>query len=100
MFSGTDSRGKPVTLGYFKGKTVVLEWTDHDCPYVRKQYRFGNTQAVQRDAAKDGVVWLQVISSASGLEGHVDGKQPDTLNARSKAVPTGVLLDPEDKIGR
>jgi hypothetical protein len=100
VFSGTDSRGKPVTLGDFKGNTVVLEWTNHDCPYVRKHYSVGNMQAIQRDAAKDGVVWLQVISSAPGLEGHVDGKQADALNAQRKAVPTGVLLDPEGKIGR
>ncbi len=41
---------------------MVLEWTDHDCPYVRKHYGVGNMQAIQRDTAKDGVVWLQVIS--------------------------------------
>lgn len=46
----------------FQGQTVVLEWTDHDCPYVRKHYGVGNMQAIQRDTAKDGVVWLQVIS--------------------------------------
>lgn len=99
-FSGTDSRGKPVSLADFKGRTVVLEWTNHDCPYVRKHYSVGNMQAIQRDAAKDGVVWLQVISSAPGLEGHVDGKQAEALNTQRKASPSGIVLDPEGKIGR
>lgn len=100
VFSGMDSTGKPVSLADFKGKTVVLEWTNHDCPYVRKHYSVGNMQAIQRDATKDGVVWLQVISSAPGLEGHVDGKQAEALNAQRKAAPTGIVLDPEGEIGR
>jgi hypothetical protein len=100
VFSGTDSAGKPVSLADFKGKAVVLEWTNHDCPYVRKHFSGGNMQAIQRDATRDGVVWLQVISSAPGLEGHVDGKQAEALNAQRKAAPTGIVLDPEGKIGR
>ena len=100
VFSGTDSAGKPVLLADFKGKTVVLEWTNHDCPYVRKHFSGGNMQAIQRDATRDGVVWLQVISSAPGLEGHVAGKQDEALNAQRKAAPTGIVLDPEGKIGR
>ncbi|MFT5486132.1 MAG: hypothetical protein ACI9JL_000074 [Paracoccaceae bacterium] len=99
-FTGTDSRGKPVSLADFKGKTVVLEWTNHDCPYVRKHYSAGNMQAIQRDATKDGIVWLQIISSAPGLEGHVDGKQAEALNAQRKASPSGIVLDPAGKIGR
>lgn len=99
-FSGTDSRGKPVALGDFKGKTVVLEWTNHDCPYVRKHYSSDNMQAIQRDAAKDGIVWLQVVSSAPGFEGHVDGRQAEALNTRRNAAPGGVLLDPDGKIGQ
>ena len=99
-FTGTDSRGKPVSLADFKGKTVVLEWTNHDCPYVRKHYSAGNMQAIQRDATKDGIVRLQIISSAPGLEGHVDGKQAEALNAQRKASPSGIVLDPAGKIGR
>jgi hypothetical protein len=78
----------------------VLEWTNHDCPYVRKHYSAGNMQAIQRDATKDGIVWLQIISSAPGLEGHVDGKQAEALNAQRKASPSGIVLDPAGKIGR
>jgi peroxiredoxin len=99
-FSGTDSRGKTITLGDFRGKTVVLEWTNHDCPYVRKHYSADNMQTLQRDAAKDGIVWLQVISSAPGLEGHVAGDEAEALNAKRKAAPSGVVLDPKGTIGR
>ena len=62
-FTGTDSTGKTLSLSDLRGKAVVLEWTNHDCPYVRKHYSSGNMQALQPDAAKDGVVWLQVITS-------------------------------------
>ncbi|MGB0631706.1 MAG: redoxin domain-containing protein [Alphaproteobacteria bacterium] len=99
-FTGTDSSGKTVSLADLRGKTVVLEWTNHDCPYVRKHYTSGNMQTLQRDAAKDGIVWLQVISSAPGLEGHVSGPEAEKLNAARKASPTGTLLDPAGTIGR
>lgn len=99
-FNGTDSRGQTVSLAALKGKTVVLEWTNHDCPYVRKHYSADNMQTLQREAAKDGIVWLQVISSAPGLEGHVAGPRADELNRERKAAPSGVVLDPEGKIGR
>ena len=99
-FAGTDARGKAVSLADYRGKIVVLEWTNHDCPYVRKHYSGGNMQSLQNAAAKDGVVWLQVISSAPGLEGHVSGKQAEELNNRRKAAPAGTLLDPAGKIGR
>lgn len=99
-FTATDSTGKTLSLADLKGKTVVLEWTNHDCPYVRKHYSSGNMQTLQRDAAKDGVVWLQVISSAPGLEGHVSGPEADKLNVSRKAAPAGTLLDPKGIIGR
>jgi hypothetical protein len=99
-FSGTDSRGKTISLGDFRGKTVVLEWTNHDCPYVRKHYSADNMQILQRDAAKDGIVWLQIISSAPGLEGHVAGDRAEALNAERKAAPSGIVLDPKGTIGR
>lgn len=99
-FTGTDSRGQPVTLAALRGKTVVLEWTNHDCPYVRKHYSVDNMQKLQRQAAKDGIVWLQVISSGPGLEGHVDGPKAEDLNRTRKAAPSGVVLDPTGKIGK
>jgi peroxiredoxin len=99
-FSGTDSTGKPVKLGDLKGKTVVLEWTNHDCPYVVKHYSGGNMQALQKEAAAQGVVWLSIISSAPGEQGHVDGKRADDLTAKRGAAPTAVVLDPSGSIGR
>jgi peroxiredoxin len=99
-FDAMDSNGKPVKLSDFKGKTVVLEWTNHDCPYVRKHYGAGNMQALQTEAAGSGVVWLSVISSAKGAQGFVDGLEANKLSEDRKAKPAAVLLDPSGKIGR
>lgn len=99
-FTATDSAGKPVTLSSLKGKTVVLEWTNHECPYVRKHYGTGTMQKLQQDAGGDGVVWLTVISSAPGQQGHVEGLEADKLTADRQAAPAAVLLDPDGKVGR
>jgi peroxiredoxin len=99
-FTGTDSKGKSVRLSDLRGKTVVLEWTNHECPYVRKHYGAGNMQKLQADAAKDGVVWLSVISSASGSEGHVSQAEADKLTASRNAIPAHVLIDEKSKIAR
>lgn len=99
-FTGTDSAGNQVSLSDFRGKTVVLEWTNHQCPYVVKHYRTDNMQALQKEAVADGVVWMQVISSAPGLEGHVSGKEAEGLNAKRGAGPIRVVLDENGKIGR
>ena len=99
-FTALDTAGKPVKLSELKGKTVVLEWSNHDCPYVVKHYSSGNMQAIQKDATKDGVVWLTIISSAPGEQGAVNPKQADDLTKSRAASPTSVVLDPEGKIGR
>jgi len=99
-FSGVDSSGKTVKLGDLRGKTVVLEWTNHDCPYVVKHYGSGNMQATQRDAAKDGVVWLSIISSGKGEEGNVGPAEADQLTKSRNAAVTGVILDEKGDIGR
>lgn len=98
-FTATTADGKTVNLADFKGKTVVLEWTNHDCPFVRKHYG-GNMQAHQKEAAAQGVVWLQVISSAPGQQGHVDGATARKLNADRGAAPTATLLDPKGELGK
>ena len=72
-FSATDSNGKTVTLQQFRGKHVVLEWHNQDCPFVVKHYKSGNLPKLQREWTQKGVVWLVVISSAPGKQGHVDG---------------------------
>lgn len=98
-FTAVDADGKSRSLAQYRGKTVVLEWTNHDCPYVKKHYS-GNMQALQREATADGVVWLSIVSSAPGQQGHVTGAQARQLTASRKAAPTAVLLDPEGKVGR
>ncbi len=99
-FVGVDSKGKTHNLSDFKGKTVVLEWTNDGCPYVVKHYGSGNMQALQKDLTAKGVVWLTVISSAPGEQGHVDGAGADKLTTARNAGPSAVILDADGKIGR
>lgn len=99
-FTAQTADGKTVNLADFKGKTVVLEWTNHDCPYVKKHYGSGNIQSQQKAAAAQGVVWLQVISSAPGQQGFVDGATAKKLNADRGAAPTATLLDPKGELGK
>lgn len=99
-FSLADSHGKTRTLSSFKGKFVVLEWTNHKCPFVEKHYGSGNLQSLQKEATGKGVVWLSVISSAPGKQGHVSAAQANELTAARDAVPTAVLLDPSGDVGR
>jgi hypothetical protein len=99
-FTATDSKGNAVRLSQYRGKTVVLEWTNADCPYTRKHYTSGNMQGVQALAQKSGVVWLTVISSAPGKQGYVNGPAADALTQSRGAVPSAVLLDPSGTLGR
>jgi peroxiredoxin len=99
-FQAVDSNGKTVKLSDLRGKLVVLEWTNHDCPYVKKHYGASNMQATQRDAAADGVVWLSVISSAPGTQGFVQPAEANELTAKRGATPANVLLDPTGAIGK
>ncbi|MBB3295865.1 hypothetical protein FHT39_004545 [Mitsuaria sp. BK045] len=99
-FTATTAEGKTVSLDSYKGKTVVLEWTNHDCPFVKKHYGSGNIPALQKEATAQGVVWLQVISSAPRQQGHVDGPTALKLNKDRGAAPTQVLLDPSGQIGK
>lgn len=99
-FTGVDSNGQSHRLSDFKGKTVVLEWTNHDCPFVVKHYSTGNMQALQREATGDGIVWLSIISSAPGKQGHVSPEQANELTASRKAAPSAVILDTSGDIGR
>ena len=99
-FTATTADGKAVNLADYKGKTVVLEWTNHDCPYVRKHYGSGSMQSQQKAATAQGIVWLQVISSAPGQQGFVDGATAAKLNSERGAVPTATLLDPKGELGK
>lgn len=100
-FSATDIDGHPVRLADFRGRIVVLEWTNHLCPYTRKHYDSGNMQRLQREATeKYGAVWIQIISSAPGKQGYVTAEEARRLNAERGAYVTHVLRDPEGRLGR
>jgi hypothetical protein len=98
-FSGVDSNGQPVSLADYAGKTVVLEWSNHQCPYVRKHYDSNNMQTLQGEATADGVVWLTILSNAPGEQGNVSPAEANELTNSRGAKPTRVVLDPQGTIG-
>ena len=100
LFTAVDSNGKSWSLAELKGKVVVIETTNHDCPYVRKHYTAKNMQTQQREAAAKGVVWLTSASSATGEEGYVTAPQANELTKKRDAAPAAVLLDPQSRIAR
>ena len=99
-FTLTDTAGVTHNLSDFAGKTVVLEWTNHDCPFVKKHYNGENMQRQQADATADGVVWLVVNSSAEGKQGHVSAAQADRIQADWKAQQTAYLFDTDGTVGQ
>ena len=99
-FVAADADGKPVRLADYRGKIVVVEWNNPGCPYVQKHYGSGNMQKTQAAAAKAGVVWLTVNSSAPGKQGHMEGPEAKAFVAKSGAKPTAYLLDPRGVVGK
>lgn len=99
-FSVVDVDGKLQKLSDYAGRTVILEWTNHDCPYVRKHYNSATMQTLQKDMAREGVVWLSVISSPAGEQGHVDAARAKELTKTRDAAPASILLDPQSKLAR
>ena len=99
-FSGTDSKGKTQSLSQYKGKYVVLEWFNPDCPFVKKHYGSGNMQKLQQEFTGKGVVWLSIDSSAPGKEGNLSADQANAKMADWKMHPTALVLDPDGKAGR
>lgn len=99
-FVATNTKGEAVKLSDYRGKMVILEWTNDGCPYVRKHYNTGNMQALQKKLTGEGIVWLSVISSAPGTQGYAKGPEADELTKSRGAAPSAVLLDPEGKVGR
>jgi peroxiredoxin len=99
-FSLQNSSGETVTLSDYKGKYVVLEWTNHLCPYVQKHYSSDNMQSLQQKYSGKEVVWLSIISSAPGKQGYVSNEEADQLTESRDASPTHVLLDPEGTVGK
>jgi peroxiredoxin len=99
-FSALDSNGKTWSLADLKGKVVVLETMNQDCPYVRKHYNATNMQTQQREAAAKGVIWLIVASSAQGEQGYVTAAQANEFVQKRSAAPAAFLLDPQSRIAR
>lgn len=94
--------GDTISLSDFAGQTVVMEWTNHDCPFVKKHYAepVNNMQTLQSDATANGTVWIQVISSAPGKQGYLEAEAALAKNTERGAAPTYVILDPDGDIGR
>jgi peroxiredoxin len=99
-FQAKDVNGKTVKLSDFRGKTVVLEWTNHECPFVQKHYKSGNMQTLQKQAGAEGIVWLTLLSSAPGEQGHVSAAEAKQLTTERNAAPGNVLFDTDGKIGK
>ncbi len=99
-FTLTDTTGKEHSLAEFKGKVVVLEWTNYECPFVRKHYDSGNMQKLQKSMTGQGVVWLSICSSAKGKQGNFPAEKWNALIAEKQAVPTAVLLDESGTVGK
>ncbi len=99
-FAAMSASGETVKLSDYRGKTVVLEWTNKGCPYVAKHYKSGNMQSLQADAARDGVVWLTVNSGAAGKQGHVGAAGAQDEMKKYRTVQTAYLLDHDGKVGK
>ncbi|MDX2109629.1 MAG: thioredoxin family protein [Verrucomicrobiota bacterium] len=98
-FTLTDSNGTSHKLSDFKGKHVVLEWTNHGCPFVVKHYAPGNMQKLQKEWTGKGVIWLTINSTNAD---HQDYQSPAQANAwlkETKAAPTAFLIDADGKVG-
>lgn len=99
-FRLTDMNGRNVELGQFRGRTVVLEWHNPGCPFVKKHYDSGNMQRTQQAARGQGVVWLTINSGAPGKQGHMNGQQAQAMVQAANAQPTHYLLDPRGVVGK
>lgn len=99
-FQAKDAAGQTRSLAQFRGKPVVLEWTNNGCPYVQHAYKSGVMPELQRRAAKEGVVWLTVFSSAPGKQGYMQAAGVGAWKTQFSADPADVLLDPAGAVGR
>jgi hypothetical protein len=98
-FTATDSNGQTHHLSDYRGKFIVLEWTNRGCPYTRKHYDSGNMQRLQQEWTAKGVIWLTVLSSAPGKQGYMDAADENAYLQQMHAHPTAALLDPTGALG-
>src|ERR1700720_4895517 len=99
-FSIKDTKGQTHSLSQYKGKTVVLEWFNPECPFVKKHYGSDNMQKLQAEYTAKGVVWLTIDSNAPGSEGNITADQAQKIMASWKTKQTALLLDPESKVAK
>ena len=99
-FSLTDAKGETYSPSQYKGKYVVLEWFNPECPFVKKHYGTGNMQKLQEEYTSKGVVWLTIDSNAPGSEGNLSADAAGKVMTGWKTRQTALLLDPEGKAGR
>lgn len=99
-FSLADSKGKTQSVSQYKGKYVVLEWFNPECPFVKKHYGGSNMQKLQEEFTGKGVVWLSIDSSAPGKEGHLTAEQANAKMTEWKTKQTALVLDPDGKAGQ
>lgn len=99
-FNLPDASGKTHSLSQYKGKYVVLEWFNPECPFVKKHYGSGNMQRLQGEFTSKGVVWLTIDSNAPGAEGNISPDQAQKVMKDWSTKQTALLLDPNGKVGR
>lgn len=98
-FTATDSNGQTHKLSEYRGKFVVLEWTNNNCPFTKKHYSSGNMQSLQKQWTAKGVVWLTVLSSTPGGDGYMTAPAENAFIQKVHAAPTAALLDPSGALG-
>jgi peroxiredoxin len=99
-FTATDSQGRTQSLASLKGKPVVIEWTNPDCPFVQKFYAGGDMQKLQAEARKQGAVWLTVNSGAPGKQGSMTAAEANAKMKAQGSSPNAYIPDPSGEIGR
>jgi len=95
-----DIKGEIASLKDLKGKNVILEWTNPECPFVKKHYDTHNMQATQKAALDKGAVWISINSSAKGKQGYMDAEEANAIIMEQNAYPSHVVLDPKGELGR
>ena len=99
-FTLTDSNGQSHNLSDFKGKFVVLEWLNHGCPFVKKHYDGGNMQGLQKEYTGKDVVWLSIVSSAPGKQGHMSPAETNKTKEEKGSAATAILIDEDGTVGK
>ena len=99
-FERSDPFGKKHKLSQYDGKFIIMEWINHECPFVAKHYRAGNMQALQKKYTKKGVIWLSICSSAPGKQGYYSAKDWQKIIKEKKMAATAVLIDEDGKVGK